>query len=190
MLRYGNPINLNGWIDRVRERLRPPVGNQQIWADADLIVTVVGAPNERTDFHDDPLEEFFYQFRGDAYLIIHDRGRFERVALKEGDVFLLPAHVRHSPQRPGNESLCMVIERARPAGSLDGFEWYCAACAALVHRAECQLVSIVADLPRLFGAFDEAPGESRRCPNCGVVHPGRDAKAWHRQVAPLLGGAA
>ena len=121
MLSYGSPLNLDGWIDRVRDRLRPPVGNQQIWANSDLIVTVVGAPNERTDFHDDPLEEFFHQLRGDAYLIIHDRGKFERVTLHEGDVFLLPPRVRHSPQRPAAESLCLVIERTRPAASLDAF---------------------------------------------------------------------
>jgi 3-hydroxyanthranilate 3,4-dioxygenase len=190
MFRYGNPIDLDGWIDRARDRLRPPVGNQQIWADADLIVTVVGSPNERTDFHDDPFEEFFYQLTGDAYLVIHDRGKFERVLLREGQVFLLPAHVRHSPQRPGADSLCLVIERSRPAGALDGFEWYCAACAGLVRRVECQLVSIVDDLPRLYREFYESSSESRRCPHCGTVHPGRDARAWHVQLTPLLGGPA
>ena len=44
------------------------MGNQQLWEDADLIVTIVGGPNRRSDFHDDPLEEFFYQFQGNAYL--------------------------------------------------------------------------------------------------------------------------
>ena len=90
------------------------MGNQQVWADADLIVTVVGGPNQRTDFHDDPLEEYFHQFRGNAHLLIADRGRIERVDLHESDIFLLPAHVRHSPQRPEAGSLCTVIERTRP----------------------------------------------------------------------------
>ena len=46
------------------------------------------------------------------------------IAIREGDVFLLPAHVRHSPQRPVPGSLGLVIERQRPAGLVDGFEWY------------------------------------------------------------------
>ena len=94
MLRYGKPLNFQRWIDEHAHRLRPPVGNQQIWADADLIVTVVGGPNQSTDFHDDPLEGYFHQFKGNAHLLIADRGRIERVDLHEGDIFLLPAHVR------------------------------------------------------------------------------------------------
>ena len=42
--------------------------------DADFIVTVVGGPNERTDYHDDPFEEFFYQLRGDITLRLMDEG--------------------------------------------------------------------------------------------------------------------
>ncbi|MGE0801153.1 MAG: 3-hydroxyanthranilate 3,4-dioxygenase [Lautropia sp.] len=178
-LRYGRPIALAGWLERHAERLRPPVGNQQIWPDSDLICTVVGGPNQRTDFHDDPYEEYFHQFRGNAHLLIHDRGRFERVDLREGDVFLLPPHVRHSPQRPEPGSLCTVIERARPAGQVDGFEWYCAHCAALVQRREIQLASIVSDLPKVFAAFYDAPVEERRCRHCGELHAGRDWARWH-----------
>ncbi|MCZ6603784.1 MAG: 3-hydroxyanthranilate 3,4-dioxygenase, partial [Alphaproteobacteria bacterium] len=64
-------FNFRQWIDDNRHLLRPPVGNQQIWTDADLMVTVVGGPNRRTDFHDDPVEEFFYQLEGDMILKIH-----------------------------------------------------------------------------------------------------------------------
>ena len=38
------PINLAAWIDEHQDLLRPPVGNAQIWADDDFIVTVVGGP--------------------------------------------------------------------------------------------------------------------------------------------------
>jgi 3-hydroxyanthranilate 3,4-dioxygenase len=55
------PLNLSRWIEDHRDLLKPPVGNAQIWEDGDFIVTVVGGPNRRTDYHDDPLEEFFYQ---------------------------------------------------------------------------------------------------------------------------------
>jgi len=182
MLTYGKPFNFQDWIAKNAHLLKPPVGNQQIWKDADIIVTVVGGPNQRTDFHDDPYEEFFHQFKGNAHLLILDRGRFERLHLKEGDVFLLPPHVRHSPQRPEPGSLCLVIERARPEGELDAFEWYCAQCAARVHRAEVQLKSIVADLPVAYERFYASDDAIRRCPSCGAIHPGRDWQAWHKTM--------
>ena len=139
------------------------------------IVTVVGGPNQRTDFHDDPYEEFFYQFKGNAYLNTMENDKNDkpgRVDLNEGAMFLLPPHVRHSPQRPEPGSLCIVIERTRPAGVLDGFEWYCPRCHARVHRVEVQLKSIVRDLPPLFEAFYSDP-VARRCVQCGTVHPGK-----------------
>ena len=177
------PINFPKWIADNRHLLKPPVGNQQIWRDTDLIVTVVGGPNQRTDFHDDPFEEYFHQFSGSAHLLIADRGKFERVDLHEGDIFLLPPHVRHSPQRPDPNSLCTVIERTRPAGALDAFEWYCAKCGSLVHRAELQLQSIVEDLPRAYAAFYDSAHNLRTCPQCGEVHPGRNWQAWHAMRA-------
>ena len=177
--RYSKPFNFQRWIDEHAHLLKPPVGNQQVWQDADFIVTVVGGPNERTDFHDDPLEEFFWQFKGNAFLEIWDGGRFERVDLKEGDIYLLPPHVRHSPQRPEPESRCLVIERQRPQGLVDGFEWYCARCGGLVHRVEVQLASIVDDLPKAYAGFYESSEATRRCASCGTAHPGRDAAAWH-----------
>ncbi len=176
---YSAPLNLNTWLEANAERFKPPVGNQQIWKNSDLICTVVGGPNQRTDFHDDPYEEYFHQFKGNASLLIADRGKFERIPLKEGDVFLLPPHVRHSPQRPEEGSLCTVIERTRPAGVMDAFEWYCARCGGLVARRELQLLSIVEDLPKAFASFYDTAPEQRTCPHCGQIHSGRDWQAWH-----------
>ena len=65
-----------------------------------------------------------------------------------------------------------MIERQRPEGMLDAFQWYCGDCGAVVHRVEVQLRSIVADLPPLFDAF-YASEELRTCGQCGTVHPGR-----------------
>ncbi len=165
-------FNFTKWIDEHQHLLQPPVGNQQIWTDADLMVTVVGGPNQRTDFHDDPVEEFFYQLRGDMMLKVVDNGAHYDVPIRQGEIFLLPPHVRHSPQRPQIGSVGLVVEPKRAAGQLDGFEWYCFACENLVHRVEVELKSIVDDLPPLYTAFFENEA-ARTCPHCGTLHPGK-----------------
>ncbi|MGH6989190.1 MAG: 3-hydroxyanthranilate 3,4-dioxygenase [Stellaceae bacterium] len=173
-------FDFNRWIDEHLHLLKPPVGNQQIWKDADLMVTVVGGPNRRTDFHDDPVEEFFYQLRGDMVLKVFDEGEFYDVPIRQGSIFLLPRHVRHSPQRPQEGSVGLVVEPKRYNDDHDGFEWYCFQCGALIHRVEVKLHSIVHDLPPLFEAFyrDE---EARTCPRCGALHPGKvPPEGWVR----------
>jgi len=164
-------FNFSRWIDAHAELLKPPVGNKQVFVEAsDLIVMVVGGPNARTDYHDDPYEEFFYQLRGNMVLRIIEDGRPRDVPIREGEIFLLPGHVRHSPQRPEAGSVGLVVEKVRPAGVKDGFEWYCPRCDGLVHRIEVGVKDIAADLPPLFEKFYS--GE-RKCPQCGHVHPGK-----------------
>lgn len=165
-------FNFKQWIDEHAHLLKPPVGNQQIWEDADMMVTVVGGPNQRTDFHDDPVEEFFYQLKGDMVLKVVDNGEPYDVPIREGEIFMLPPHVRHSPQRPQEGSVGLVVEPKRAADMKDAFEWYCFNCGSRVHRVEVSLKSIVKDLPPLYEAFysDE---DARTCPSCGEVHPGK-----------------
>ena len=165
-------FNFQKWIDSNRDKLKPPVGNAQVWEDGEMMVTVVGGPNQRRDYHDDPTEEFFYQLQGDIVLRTIEAGKPPvDIPIKEGEVFLLPKHVRHSPQRGAN-TVGLVIEVPRPEGSLDAFEWYCPKCHQLVHRAEVRLKSIVKDLPPVFEKFNSSE-ELRRCKHCGTVHPGK-----------------
>lgn len=179
---YSSPLNFKKWVDDNAHLLKPPVGNQQVWQDTDFIVTVVGGPNQRSDFHDDPCEEFFYQFRGNASLLIRDGDRFERVTLKEGDIWLMPPHVLHSPQRPEPDSRCLVLERKRPLGAMDALEWFCANCATSVKRYEFQLESIVDDLPPVYEQFYATSDAERRCSGCGQTHPGREWQSWHQTL--------
>jgi 3-hydroxyanthranilate 3,4-dioxygenase len=163
-------FNFAQWIDEHAHLLKPPVGNQQVFLEAeDLIVQVVGGPNARSDYHDDPYEEFFYQLRGDMVLRVLEGGRPRELPIREGEILLLPRHVRHSPQRePG--SVGLVVEKIRPAAVKDGFEWYCPQCWNLVHRVEVNVRNIVSDLPPLFESFYAG---ARKCSECGHVHPGR-----------------
>ena len=168
---YTSPLNFKKWIAENRHLLKPPVGNQQIWQDTDFMVTVVGGPNQRLDYHDDPTEEFFYQIEGDMILRIIENGKPVDMPIREGEIYLLAPHIRHSPQRFAN-TIGLVIERKRPAGLKDGFEWYCLECHHLVHREEVLLQSIVDDLPPLFKKFQEN-ASLRKCPSCGAIHPGK-----------------
>ena len=171
------PFNLMKWIEDHREELTPPVANKQIWREADMIVMIVGGGNERNDFHDDPREEFFFQIKGDMNLFIWPAEGEAPYAMpiREGEVYLLPPGVRHSPQRPDPDSVGLVVEYQRNIGELDGFEWACPNCSHLVHRVELQVQAIDKDLPPLFAAFNEDE-EARTCPNCGTVHPGKEGR--------------
>jgi len=177
-------FNLMQWIEDHRDILKPPVGNAQIWQDTDFMVTIVAGPNERTDYHDDPLEEFFYQLKGNMFLRIIEDGRVKDVPIREGDILLLPPHVRHSPQRPEPDSYGLVVERVRPEGAHDGFEWFCDRCGSLIHRREVQLQSIVDDLPPVFRDYyaDENLG---KCGHCGWVDPGRRPPAPAASLPPI-----
>ena len=165
-------FNISRWVDEHAHLLKPPVGNKMVFdAASDLIVQVVGGPNARTDYHDDPYEEFFFQLRGDIVLRVLEEGRPRDLPIREGDVLLLPGHVRHSPQRPAG-SVGLVVEKIRPRDVDDAFEWYCPACHTLVHRVTVNVQNIVADLPPLFQAF-YASAQKRTCRQCGHLHPGK-----------------
>jgi 3-hydroxyanthranilate 3,4-dioxygenase len=168
-------FNFQNWIDEHRHLLKPPVGNKKVFEDGEMTVQVVGGPNERTDYHDDPVEEFFYQLKGDMLLKVVDNGDFYDVPIREGEVFLLPPHIRHSPQRPQEGSVGLVVEAARP-DELDAFEWYCFECRALIHRIEVKVADLVKDLPPLYEAF-YADEQARKCKNCGAIHPGKKPPA-------------
>jgi len=96
------PLNFNKWIDENRHLLKPPVGNSVVYMDTDFMIMVVGGPNSRKDYHVDPVEEFFYQLEGDMLLQIMENGKRVDVPIMEGEIFLLPKNVPHSPQRHEN----------------------------------------------------------------------------------------
>lgn len=167
-------FDFKAWIEEHRPLLKPPVANRLVFEDPDgMVIQVIGGGNQRVDFHDDPAQEFFYQLQGDMILKIMEHGVVYDLPIREGDVFLLPPHVRHSPQRPVRDSIGLVVEGQRKPGDLDGFEWYCFECGQLVYRVEITLKSIVQDLPPLFETF-YSDRTKRKCPNCAAVHPGRE----------------
>ncbi|QFU24389.1 3-hydroxyanthranilate 3,4-dioxygenase [Shewanella eurypsychrophilus] len=167
-------LNLHKWIKDNQHMLkRPPVNNELIWKDADMMVMMVGGPNERLDYHCNPVEEFFYQLKGDCFLnSFDDDGQPCEIHIKEGEVLMLPAGTLHSPQRPDPDSVGLVVEPARPEGELDKLQWHCLKCHSMVHQIEAKILSIVKDLPAVYEVF-HADMDARTCKQCGEVHPGK-----------------
>jgi 3-hydroxyanthranilate 3,4-dioxygenase len=163
------PINLEKWVDDNRHLLKPPVGNKVIYEDSEFTVMVVGGPNARTDYHLNQGEEFFYMIEGDMVLKVVEDGEFRDIPIREGEIFLLPGNVPHSPQRKPN-TVGLVIERERKEGEKDGLRWYCPECGAVVHEEYFQLHDIAAQLAAVIERFKESK-KLRTCPECGHLHP-------------------
>ena len=162
------PLNFQKWIDEHRDLFRPPVGNKMVWEDADFIIMVVGS-NTRKDFHVNEGEEFFYQLEGDMTLKVHDDGKVVDIPIREGEIFLLPPKVPHSPRRPAN-TVGLVVETKRKPGQMDGFQWYCEECGTKLHEEFAHITNIVTQLPPIMQKFfgDES---KRTCPKCGARFP-------------------
>lgn len=162
------PFNLNQWIEDNRHLLKPPIGNQQIYHETEsFIVMIVGGPNVRKDFHYNESEELFYQLEGDITLRIQEDGKIVDIQIKEGDMFLLPAKVPHSPQRAAN-TVGLVVEKVRQEGERDGFMWFCDNCDEKLHEQYFTLTDIVKQFPPMMKEFYE--DESKRtCTKCGTV---------------------
>lgn len=164
-------FNFLNWIDEHRDRLRPPVCNQVVFEDSEFIVMVVGGPNSRTDYHWDPGEELFYQIEGDMLLKTVQGGRIVDVPIREGEMFLLPAEVPHSPQR-FEDTVGLVIERKRRSDENDGFMWFCEGCGHKLYEEYLHVSDIVAQLPPIFERFYAEP-KNLECEACGETMPPR-----------------
>lgn len=161
------PVNFKKWINENRDLLKPPVGNKCVYDDGDFIVMVVGGPNSRKDYHYNETPEFFYQVEGDIKLKIQDGGKAVDVSIKEGEIYLLPPKVPHSPQRGAN-TVGLVIEQKRPEGMMDGLQWYCENCNHKLYEEPFALHNIETDMPIIFKSFYNNT-QKRTCKNCGAI---------------------
>jgi len=161
------PFNLQKWVAENRHLLKPPVGNKPIWSDGQFLVMVVGGPNARSDYHVNPGEELFYQIEGDIVLKIIEDCKPQDVPIKQGDIFLLPAGVPHSPQRPAN-TVGLVVEHPKCSTEEHHLRWYCRGCGAVVRDVVFRPAE--ADIgAQIKAALAEFNGNSalRKCKTCG-----------------------
>jgi 3-hydroxyanthranilate 3,4-dioxygenase len=160
------PFNLHEWIEENRDLLKPPVGNINLYKEAgDFIVMVVGGPNARKDYHYNESEELFYQLQGDITVRIQLDGKAQDIQIKEGEIFLLPAKIPHSPVR-GENTVGLVIERVRKNTDLtDGLFWFCEKCNSPLHSYKFKLENIEKDFIPRFKEFYNSK-ECRTCKKC------------------------
>ncbi|MGA0231598.1 MAG: 3-hydroxyanthranilate 3,4-dioxygenase [Saprospiraceae bacterium] len=162
------PFNLQKWIDEHREELKPPVGNRNLYKDAgDYIVMIVAGPNARKDYHYNETEELFYQIEGDINVRIQEDGKAVDIPVREGEMFLLPAKVPHSPMR-SEGSIGLVVELKRTSDEKDGLMWFCDNCNTKLHEDYFKLTNIEKDFLPRFKNFYESEN-LRKCPNCEAV---------------------
>jgi 3-hydroxyanthranilate 3,4-dioxygenase len=162
------PINLEKWIVEHQHLLQPPVNNKQVFDYGDFVVMVVGGPNERADFHINQTGELFYQLKGKMDLRIkNEQGRFEDIQINEGDLFLLPPRVPHSPQRYA-KSLGIVVEQKRRKDEIDSFVWYCDHCGQVLHTVSFVLTNIEIQVKAAIDEYWSHPAW-QKCSKCQTV---------------------
>ena len=115
--------HLPSWLETHKDSFKPPICNK-LMHKGQLTIMFVGGGNTRTDFHLEQGSEFFLMLRGGMELPTIQQGRRKLVKIREGEVFLLPSRIPHSPQRPEKASVGLVIERERYDGEMDGLRYY------------------------------------------------------------------
>ena len=163
------PLNFQEWIRTNRHLLKPPVGNKVIWKDGDFICMVVGGPNQRTDYHYEEGPEFFYQVEGRMILKVMEDGGGRDIEIGEGEIFLLPPGVPHSPQRFEN-TVGLVIERQRLPHERDGLLWFCERCENELYSEYFHLEDIETQFTPVFDRFYSSL-KLRTCQQCQHVNP-------------------
>lgn len=158
------PFNFKQWINDNRHLLKPPVSNKVVFENSEFIVMVVGGPNSRKDYHFNESEEFFYQLEGDITVTLQLDGKAVAVPIKEGEIFLLPPSIPHSPARPAN-TIGLVIERKRRDGERDGLMWFCEKCNEKLYDKRFVMTSIEKDFLPTFKEFYTST-ELRTCKKC------------------------
>ncbi|MCO7227338.1 3-hydroxyanthranilate 3,4-dioxygenase [Pleionea sp. CnH1-48] len=174
-------INFQQWIDDNRDKLKPPVCNKEVYREGDMIIMVVGGPNGRRDYHFNEGPEFFYQLEGEMLLRTQQNGKIVDYPIKQGEIFLLPAKIPHSPIRYAN-SIGLVIEQVRRPEENDGLMWFCENCNHKLYEEYFHLTDVEKDFFPVFDRFLNSE-QHRTCDQCQTVMP-KQNKLQLEGVAP------
>jgi len=149
-------FDTNKWVEANKSRFVPPVCNKCLFDDQ-LKVFFVGGPNIRKDYHLEEGEEIFFQIKGDIVLKVVEKGMRKDIQIREGEIFLLPAYVEHSPQRPA-DSLGCVVERERSPNEKDCVRYFVDESdnPSVLWERWFHLNDVVTDLPPVFQEFAQS----------------------------------
>ena len=163
--------HLKRWVEENKNLFSPPYKtNRLLVHHKDFLVMILGGPNVRLDFHVDPGDEFFYQIEGDMELHLKPVGeKREIVKIRQGEIFLCPGSVPHSPRRPEN-SWGLVIERKRKPEENEEFVWFCEKCDDKVLSRTVIQQDVGSQVSKVYEEFNANP-KLRTCTKCGYVFP-------------------
>jgi 3-hydroxyanthranilate 3,4-dioxygenase len=163
--------HLKKWAEENKDFFKPPFRtNKLLIHHKDFLVMMLRGPNTRLDFHIEPGDEFFYQVEGEMELHLKPEGeRREVVKVKEGEIFVVPGGLPHSPRRFEN-TWGLVIERKRREEEKEEFAWFCEECDELVLSRIVNQGNIPSQVSTVYGEFNADP-KLRTCHACGYVFP-------------------
>ena len=163
--------DLNRWIEENQKHFSPPQRtNRLLIHEKDFMVMILRGPNVRLDFHIEPGDEFFYQIEGDIELHMKSPGtKREIVRIRQGEIFLCPGGVPHSPRR-GEGTWGLVIERKRRPEENEEFVWICERCDEKVLSQVVTQGDVPTQVKQIYEKFNEDQS-LRTCGSCGYVFP-------------------
>jgi 3-hydroxyanthranilate 3,4-dioxygenase len=166
-----SPVHLKQWVEANKDYFNPPFRtNRLLVHHKDFLVMVLRGPNTRLDFHIEPGDEFFYQFDGSMELHLKpEGGRRQVVEIREGEIFVCPGGLAHSPRRFEN-TWGLVIERKRRPREKEEFAWFCEKCDELVLSRAMDPDNIPAQVSQVYQEFNDNQ-KLRTCGACGYIFP-------------------
>ncbi len=168
-MEFPSTYDLKRWVKEHAADFDPPARtNRVLVSREDFIVIVLRGPNERLDFHVDPADEFFLQIEGEMELHVKPANERRRVVkIREGETFLCPGGVPHSPRR-GPDTWGLVIECKRRPEETEEFVWFCERCDCTVYSRSVNQGGLGQQVAAIYEAFN-ADESLRTCTDCGYV---------------------
>lgn len=167
---YLTPLALEAWVAEHAHLLVPPVCNKLVYGEGTWKMMIVGGPNQRADYHIEEGEEFFYMIRGQMCLKIIERGQPRDVVIGEGQMFMLPARIPHSPNRLA-DTVGLVMERERRVGELDSLRFYTDGFGAVLYEEWFHCTDLGKDLKPVIDRFNASDAKRTGVPDRALPPP-------------------
>src|SRR4029079_4877069 len=159
-------VDLQGIMDHLTKTGKR---THQLWLTPDSMAFIARGREYRSEFHINPSYEIQYSIKGDLKLHYRTPEGAEKIAfVPEGSCLFQPPLVPHSP-RFAPDAFQLVVERARVAGDVDRFHWYCQSCDNFLHEETYVVDDYKADpVTRAYENFYKSQ-DFRTCKRCGTV---------------------